>query len=179
MLRGLALATEAIHRCGFLHRDLKPANVMIAADGTAKIADFGLAKRISPSLYQTEGFALAGTPNYSAPEYLFSLADRDKPTVDLYSLGSILYEMLTGRPAFAGASFLDVLQQVKVGQPVRPRTLVPSVPVDLETICLKCMDPSPARRYGSAQLLADDLDRFLHGLPVRARPVSLATTVLR
>src|SRR5262249_46888428 len=138
---------------------------------TPKIADFGLAKLLDAAGDgPTQSGAVLGTPSYMAPEQAGGKADGAGPACDVYALGTILYECLTGRPPFVGETDLDTLQQVTAVAPVPPRRLRPKTPRDLETVCLKCLEKDPARRYGSAGELAADLRRFLAGEPVRARP---------
>jgi tetratricopeptide (TPR) repeat protein len=151
------------------------------AEYTPKITDFGLAKRVEAGSSLTETGAIVGTPNYMAPEQARgkSAGRPLGPGVDIYALGVILYEMLTGRPPFQGESPLDTLQQVLTAEPVPPRRLQPKVPRDLETICLKCLEKQPEKRYPSAEALADDLHRFLAGEPIRARPVGPAGRLAR
>src|SRR5207253_4473417 len=129
-------------------------------DDQPKITDFGLAKRLESDNSQTKSGTLMGTPNYMAPEQARGEVREVGPLADIYALGVILYEMLTGRTPFLGASILDTLQQVRSHEPVPPSRLQPSVPRDLETICLKCLQKEPAKRYSSAAMLADDLRRF-------------------
>jgi eukaryotic-like serine/threonine-protein kinase len=172
----LARAIHFAHEHGIVHRDLKPANVLLALDGTPKIADFGLAKQLGsepgePAPYRTESGAILGTPGYMAPEQIESSTEVG-PASDVYALGAILYECLTGRPPFKAANVLETLEQVRSQEPVPISRLQPKVPRDLQTICLTCLHKQPGRRYGSAATLAEDLGRFLRGEPIQARPVS-------
>jgi hypothetical protein len=169
MLSVVARAIHAAHRHGIIHRDLKPANILIASDGTLKIADFGIAKRLD-AVKQTQTGQIIGTPTYMAPEQALGDAPIG-PHTDIYSLGVILYDALTGRPPFDSDNTLDTLMQVITKEPIRPRELQPTVPRDLETVCLKCLEKKPEKRYPSALELADDLDRFLCNEPIRARPI--------
>jgi tetratricopeptide (TPR) repeat protein len=171
MVHTLARAVQAAHEAGVVHRDLKPANVLLAADGTLKVTDFGLAKRGDAG--NTATGEVLGTPSYMAPEQAGGKNREVGPAADVYALGAILYELLTGRPPFKGASPWDTLQLVVGADPVPVRQLQPKVPRDLETVCLTCLRKEPAKRYASAALLADDLQRFLGGEPVRARPVGV------
>jgi eukaryotic-like serine/threonine-protein kinase len=171
MVRALALAMGEAHRRNIIHRDLKPANVLLTPDGQPKITDFGLAKRLDSDSGQTHTGAIMGTPSYMAPEQAWGQTHQIGPLTDLYSLGAILYEMLVGRPPFQGASALETLELVRSEEPVPPTRLQPKVPVDLETICLKCLQKDPAKRYADASALAEDLQRFLEGRPIQARPV--------
>jgi serine/threonine protein kinase len=189
LLLPLAGAMAHAHQAGIVHRDLKPANILLASGGRAtddgsgtthhspftthhpKITDFGLAKELDTSSAQTRTGAVLGTPCYMAPEQASGHSGQSGPAVDIYALGAILYEMLTGRPPFKGSTVLETLDQVRHQEPVTPRQLNPAVPRDLETVCLKCLHKDPARRYASSRELADDLQRYLNGEPVRARPV--------
>jgi tetratricopeptide (TPR) repeat protein len=175
MVQVLAKAVQAVHDAGFLHRDLKPGNILLSKDGTLKISDFGLTKRVSDlppgAAALTQSGAIVGTPNYMAPEQASGRNREVGPPADTYALGAILYEMLTGRPPFQGQSPMDTVMQVVSQEPVAPRRLQPRVPADLETICMKCLEKDPRRRYESAAALADDLGRFLTGDSIRARPV--------
>lgn len=169
IVRTLTAALEATHRVGIIHCDLKPANVLLAIDGTPKVADFGLARRFDTEDLATRTGSVCGTPSYMAPEQAAGRLRDFGPAVDVYALGGILYALLTGRPPFLADNILDTLRQVEEQEPVSPRRLNPAVPVDLETICLKCLDKRPARRYPSAAALGDDLSRFLESRPVSAR----------
>ncbi len=191
MVQILALAMQYAHDHGIVHRDLKPANILISREkmgesvaitslhraipssalGTPKIADFGLAKQLDDSSGRTQSGTILGTPSYMAPEQSLGLVRELGPAVDVYSLGAILYEMLTGRPPFRGTSLLDTLEMVRFQEPVPPSRLQPKIPRDLETICLKCLQKELGKRYGTAGVLAEDLQRFLDGEPIHARPV--------
>jgi tRNA A-37 threonylcarbamoyl transferase component Bud32 len=168
LLAQLALAVHAAHEQGIVHRDLKPANVLLTGDGTAKVADFGLARDLQDPGSNTESGAILGTPCYMAPEQVQGESRRVGPPADVYALGAILYELLTGRPPFTAESTLDILIQVASEAPELPSRRCPGVPADLEAICLKCLAKEPSRRYASAAELADDLQRFLAGKRVRA-----------
>ena len=159
LLRQLAAAMEYAHQRKIVHRDLKPANVLLAADGTPKIADFGLAKKLDDAESRTQSGSILGTPSYMAPEQARGV--EVGPSADVYSLGAILYETLVGRPPFKGATVLDTLEQVRSQEPVPPSRLQPKVPRNLETICLKCLEKVPKNRYAGAGALAEDLRRFL------------------
>ena len=173
MVELLARAVHHAHEQHIIHRDLKPANVLLDADGTPKLTDFGLAKRIEDQdQNQTGAGAVLGTPTYMAPEQAAGKTREVGPPADIYSLGAILYDLLTGRPPLRGTTLLDTLQMVRTAEPVPPRRLQPKVPADLQNICLKCLEKEPRRRYASAEALADDLHRFLDGRPTAARPVS-------
>ena len=182
-------------RAGVVHRDLKPANILLAKMGSQsslvrgresdssshngehwsrnsvpKIADFGLAKRTDDASNQTQTGAILGTPSYMAPEQAGGKNREIGPATDIYALGAILYELLVGRPPFKAGNPIDTVRQVVEQEPVPPRQLEPRVPLDLETICLKCLEKEPARRFATSADLADDLRRFVEGSPIHSRP---------
>jgi serine/threonine-protein kinase len=167
----IARAIHAGHLAGIVHRDVKPGNILLAADGTPKVTDFGLARPLEQGPEVTLGPAKIGTPSYMAPEQVVSKPGTVGPPADVYSLGATLYELLTGRPPFRAESAAETERQVLTQEPAAPSKLNAKVPRDLETICLKCLQKEPARRYESAEALADDLKRFSEGRPIQARPV--------
>ena len=174
LVETLARAIHAAHRQGVVHRDLTPANILLTADGTPKITDFGLAKLvIGGGDLRTQTGELLGTPSYMAPEQAASRHQAIGAATDVYAMGAILYEVLTGRPPFKAESPLGTLRQVVADEPVAPSRLRPALPRDLETICLKCLQKEPGQRYTSALALADELRRFLDGRPILARRTTL------
>ena len=178
LVETLARAMAVAHEHGIVHRDLKPANILLTLDGQPKITDFGLAKIISgqdAGLSKTGG--IVGTPSYMAPEQAEGGSAR--PSSDLYSLGATLYELLTGRPPFRGATVYGTLIQVVNQKPVPPGRLRPKLPRDLDTICLKCLEKDPDRRYAGCEALAVDLHAFLSGEPIQARAASTWEPFLR
>ena len=179
LVQALAQAVHAVHEAGILHRDLKPSNVLMTSRGEPKITDFGLAKLLSNNSLLTTAHCLLGTPSYMPPE----LAGGDSRATfregDIYSLGAILYELLTGLPPFLGATILDTLTLIRERDPIPPRSSQPRIPRDLETICLKCLSKSPHARYRSGADLADDLGRFLAGTTIRARRPAVFERVAR
>jgi serine/threonine-protein kinase len=179
LVAGVAEAVRAAHQRGIVHRDLKPGNILLTADGTPKITDFGLARRLEGTAGLTQSGAPVGTPSYMAPEQAEGKSCDVGPTADTYALGAILYELLSGRPPFRAETAAETLRQVVSQDPVPPSRLNAAVPRDLDTICLKCLRKQPVQRYASARELAEDLNRFLEGKPVRARPVGVAERAVK
>ncbi|MGI8601554.1 MAG: serine/threonine-protein kinase, partial [Verrucomicrobiales bacterium] len=169
LVHSIALAVQHAHEHGVLHRDLKPSNILIDLSGATRITDFGLAKLLEADSNLTLSGQALGSPPFMPPEQV--RRGRATPASDVYSLGAILYYLLTGRPPFQGDSVATILAQVENAEPLAPRRLNPSVPADLQNICLRCLEKAPTARYGTAQALAEDLARFLAGKPVVARPV--------
>jgi WD40 repeat protein/serine/threonine protein kinase len=176
LLLAVCAAVQYAHEHRVIHRDLKPGNVLVTAEGVVKVTDFGLAKRLDAAEGQTQSGAVMGTPGYLAPEQAGGRTQEIGPGSDVYGVGAILYELLTGRPPFRAETVWDMLYQVRHEEPVPPGRLHPKLARDLETICLKCLQKEPGRRYASVAALTEDLRRFLEGKPIHARPVS---TVVR
>jgi serine/threonine protein kinase len=180
-LKTIAEAIHFAHQSRVLHRDLKPSNILIDSADQPRVTDFGLAKRLTPGSSVAMDHSpltvtgqMLGSPNFAPPEQVSAQRGQIGPASDVYSLGAILYHALTGRPPFLGQSLSDTLRLVLETEAVAPRLLNPAIPADLETICLKCLEKEPAKRYPTAQALADELSRFLKDEPILARPVNRA-----
>jgi serine/threonine-protein kinase len=179
LIAAVAHAVECLHRHGIVHRDLKPSNILLDAEGKPKVTDFGLALPTGRGSRDDVNGVIAGTPPYMSPEQAAGKVNQIGPASDVYSLGAILYELLTGRPPFRGDNPLDVLAQVQQREPALPRQLNTRLPHELEIICMKCLEKSPAERYASAGALAEDLERYLRRETIEATPPSLVPRVLR
>ncbi len=171
LVETLARAMQLAHSRNVVHRDLKPANILLAADGTPKITDFGLARQTDSDSGETQAGAVMGTPSYMAPEQASGRGHEAGPAADVYALGAILYDCLAGRPPFKGKTVVETLDRVRTEEPVPPSHWQAGVPLDLDTVCLKCLRKEPEKRYASAAALAEELQRYLDDRPIQARPV--------
>ena len=172
-------AIHYAHQQGVLHRDLKPANVILTPEQQPRVLDFGLARLAKDHSELTQSGAPMGTPGYMPPEQAAGRSDSIDARSDVYALGALLYELLTSRPPFQAASTVEILKLVLESEPVPPRRLNPALPLDLETICLRCLEKEPGRRYSNAQEFADELGRFLRNEPIRARPANQVEKAVR
>jgi serine/threonine-protein kinase len=171
LMSRLARAVHYAHQRGILHRDLKPANVLLDADGQPHVSDFGLAKCLDSSDGLTLSGAMLGSPNYMSPEQAAGHPERLTTATDIYSLGAVMYELLTGRPPFRADTALETMRQVMEEPPPAPHTIRKFADRELEMVCLKCLDKEPEHRYGSAEALAEDVERWLRREPIQARPI--------
>ena len=179
LVQTIARAIAQAHREGIIHRDLKPANILLDAGGNPKVADFGLAKLLDSDIGLTKSRAVVGSPSYMAPEQAEGSSSQIGAATDVYALGAVLYELLTGRPPFHAPTAMETLAQVKSNDPVPPSHVQPGMPRDVETICLHCLEKTPARRYATAEALAEDLRRYLAGETIQARSTPIWERGLR
>src|SRR5438552_1987931 len=179
LIAKVARAVQYAHEQGILHRDLKPGNILLDGRGEPLVSDFGLAKWLERTGHLTHTPTVFGTPGYIAPEQVNGSAGKLTPVADVYSLGAVLFDLLTGQPPFTGEHALKTIQQATEKPAPKLRTLAPALDRDLETICAKCLERDPQARYRSAGELADDLERWLHGHSIVARPVSPPVRIWR
>ena len=172
LIRCVSDAIQYAHQRGVIHRDLKPANILLDQAGNPRVTDFGLAKKVAGNSGLTGSGQIMGTPSYMPPEQATGKQGEVGPAADVYALGAMLYALMTGRPPFQAATPIETIAQVISDEPIPPRRLNASLPSDLETICLKCLQKEPAKRYPSARAMGEDLGRFLDGEPIIARPVT-------
>jgi eukaryotic-like serine/threonine-protein kinase len=178
-LADVARAVQYLHDHQMIHRDLKPSNILLAVDGTPYVTDFGLVKALESDSVHTQSGLIVGTIGYMSPEQAAGHSPAHSPLSDVYSLGAILFELLTGRPPFKNASPIDTLLEVIESEPPRPRQLDRNIPISLELVCLRCLEKDPRRRYPSAAALVEDLERFLRGEPLNVSPAGVLHRVLR
>jgi serine/threonine protein kinase len=178
-MKKIAEAVHFAHEHGVLHRDLKPSNVLVDLNDEPHVTDFGLAKRLDVNSELTLSGQVLGSPSYMSPEQASGKRGKTGRYSDVYSLGAILFHLLTGRPPFVAETITDTIRLVLERDPITPRTLVTGIPRDLDTICLKCLEKEPAKRYSTARELVEELDRFLNHEPIRARYTSRAEKVWR
>jgi eukaryotic-like serine/threonine-protein kinase len=179
LVRLVSEAVDYAHQHGVIHRDLKPANILLDPSGHPRVTDFGLAKKFQTDSGLTGSGQIMGTPSFMPPEQAGGIRGEVGPAADVYALGATLYALVTGRPPFQAATPTDTVFQVLSDEPVPPRRLNPAVHRDLETICLKCLEKQPGKRYSGAAALGEDLRRYLAGEPVLARPVGQAERLWR
>jgi serine/threonine-protein kinase len=170
---------QYLHDHNMIHRDLKPSNILLSPDGTPYVTDFGLAKALGSNSAHTQSGLIVGTIGYMSPEQATGHTPAHSPQSDIYSLGAILFELLTGRPPFQNASPIDTLLELIEGEPPRPRQLNRSIPLALELVCLRCLEKDPRRRYPSAAALVEDLEHFQRGEPLNVTPAGLFHRLLR
>ena len=179
LMATVARAVHFAHQRGILHRDIKPGNILLDAQGEPHLTDFGLAKLVETESTLTKTMAVLGTPAFISPEQAAGKTNQLTTAVDVYGLGAVLYELLAGQPPFAGGTTLETVRQVLEKEPRRLSSINPAIDRDLETICLKCLEKNPARRYGSAEALADDLERWLRHESIVARPASAGSRLAK
>ena len=179
MISRVSEAIEYAHQRGVIHRDLKPANILLDRSGNPRVTDFGLAKKVRGESGLTGSGQIMGTPSYMPPEQAGGRRGDVGPPADVYALGATLYALVTGRPPFQAATPMDTVLQVISDEPATPRRLNPAVDRDIETICMKCLEKEPTKRYASAAALTEELARFLGGEPILARPVRLGERAWR